>query len=229
MQACQRWRSIIEGMSSLWASLDLGAGSTPESVHHWLSRAGTRPLAVKIDIDKGRSTAERLQPSLAMAGNKASRWQTLTITSLPQDEPDAQSNHALLSMQIQPMSQLRHLNITEPVLSPLLRALLQNISTAAVGELMSMKIHSFSAVEYLLQPAHSSIWRSLTTFIAKVSKKSEPVDLLPHFMQLEVLELTNLLLIVDNDSPLPLAHTLHHLYLKSVSIQWMGGPGVLPT
>jgi hypothetical protein len=223
MQVCQRWCSIIEGMSSLWASLDLGAGSTPESVHYWLSRAGTRPLAVKIDIDKGRSTAERLQPSLAVAGNKASRWQTLTIASLPQDEPDAQSNHALLSMQIQPMSQLRHLNITEPVLSPLLRALLQNISTAAVGELMSMKIHSFDAVEYLLQPAHSSIWRSLTTFIAEVSKKSEPVDLLPHFIQLEVLELTNLLLIVDYNSPLPLAHTLHHLYLKSVSIQWMGG------
>jgi hypothetical protein len=224
IQACRRWRSIIEGMSSLWASLDLGAGSTPESVHRWLSRAGTHPLAVKIDIDKGRSTAERLQSSLAMAGNKASRWQTLTIASLPQHEPDAQSNHALLSMQIQPMRQLRHLNITEPELSPLLRALLQNISTAAVGELMSMKVYSFDAVQYLLQPAHSSIWRSLTMFIAKVPKMNQPVDLLPHFMQLEVLELTNLLLsIVDNGSPLPLAHTLHRLYLKSVSIQWMGG------
>jgi hypothetical protein len=223
MQACHRWCSIIEGMSSLWASLDLGAGSTPESVRRLLSRAGTHPLAVKIDIGKGRSTAERLQSSLAMVYNKASQWQTLTIASLPQDEHDAQSNDALLSMKIQPMSQLRHLNITEPVLSPLLRVLLQNISTAAVGELMSMKIHSSSAVQYLLQPEHSSIWRSVTTFIAKVSKQSEPVDLLPHFMQLEVLELTNLLLIVDNDSPLPFSHTLHHLYLKSVSIQWMGG------
>jgi hypothetical protein len=52
---------------------------------------------------------------LALAGNKASQWQTLTIASLPYDEPDAQSNHTLLSTQLQPMRQLSHLNITEPV------------------------------------------------------------------------------------------------------------------
>jgi hypothetical protein len=181
-------------------------------------------LAVNIDIDKARSMNERLIPSLAMLGDKASQWQTLTIASFPQDEPDAQSNHALLSTQFQPIRQLRQLSITEPVLSPLLRALLQNIATEAVGKLMSMEIHSFHAVQYLLQPGHSSIFCSLTTFIAKVPKMDEPVDLLPHFMQLEVLELTNLLLsIVDNGAPLPFAHTLRHLYLKSVSIQWMGG------
>jgi hypothetical protein len=93
-----------------------------------------------------------------------------------------------------------------------------------VGKLIAMEIHSFPAVQYLLQPGNSSIYCSLTTFIAKVPKMNQPVDLLPHFMHLEVLELTNLLLlIVDNGSPLPLAHTLHRLYLKSVSIQWMGG------
>ena len=220
MHVCQRWCKIIEGMASAWASLDLGAGTTPERVHFLLSRAGTHPLAVKIDIDK----AERIQPSLAMVDNKASQWQTLIIASLPRDEPDAQSNHALPFTHLQPMKQLRHLNITEPVLSPLLRSLLQNVASAAVGKLTSMEIHSLPAVEYLLQPAHSSIYRSLTTFINKVPKMNQPVNLLPHFMQLEVLELTNLLLpIVDNRSPLPLARTLRHLYLKSVSIQWMGG------
>jgi hypothetical protein len=224
MNVCRRWYKTIEGMASLWASLDVVAESTPESVSYFLSRAGTHALAVKIDINKEISMEERLQLSLAMAGNRASQWQTLTIASLPRDGPDAQSNHVLFSTQFQPMRQLRHLVITEPVLSPLLRALLQNIATEAVGTLMSMEIHSSSAVHRLLQTGHSSIWRSLTTFIAKVPKMNEPVDLLPHFMQLEVLELTNLLLsIVDNGSLLPLAHTLHHLYLKSVSIQWMGG------
>jgi len=224
MQACRRWCNIIEGMASLWTSLDLGAGTTPETVQYLLSRAGTHPLAVKIDVGMVISMTERLQPSLSMAGNKASQWQTLIIASLPQDEPDAQANHALLSMRLEPMRQLRHLNIIEPVLSPLLKLLLQNVSTAAVGTLMSMEIHSFPAVHYLLQPGQSSIYCSLTTFIAKVPKMNQPVDLLPHFMRLEVLELTNLLLhIVDNDSPLPLAYTLHHLYLKSVSIRWMGG------
>jgi hypothetical protein len=224
MHVCGRWNKTIEGMSSLWASLDLGTGTTPESVHHLLSRAGTRLLTVKIDIDRAVSMAERLKLSLAMASNKASQWQTLTVASLPQDEPDAQSNHALLSMQLQPMSQLRRLNIMEPVLSSYLRSLLQNIATAAVGTLVSMEIHSSTAVQYLLQLGQPLIYSSLITFIAKVPKMNEPVNLLPHFMQLKVLELTNLLLsIVDNGSHFPLAHTLHHLYLKSVSIQWMGG------
>jgi len=224
MHVCGGWYKIVAGMPNLWTSLVLEAGTTPESVYHSLSRAGTHPLSVTIDIDKERGIEARLQSSIAMAGSKASQWQTLTIASLPQDEPDARPNHALLSTQLQPMRQLRHLNITEPGPSPLLRLLLQNVSTAAVGELVSMEIHSFPAVQYLLQPGHPSIYCSLTTFIAKVPKMNQPVDLLPHFLQLEVLELTNLLLHnVDNGSPLPLAHTLHHLYLKSVSIQWMGG------
>ena len=219
MLVCKRWCNMIEGMASIWNSLDLGAGVTPEGVQRLLSRAGTHPLLVKIDINKAGSTPERLQPSLAMACNKASQWKTLTIASLPQDEPDA-----LLSIQLQPMKQLKQLIITESVLSPLLRSLLQNVATVAEGTLTSMEIHCFPAVQYLLQPAHSSIYCSLTTFIAKVPKVNQPVDLLPHFMQLEVLELTNLLLaITDSGTPLPLSDTLHHLYLKSVPIHWMGG------
>ena len=224
MEVCKRWNSMIEGMASAWASFNLGAGATPDRVQHWLSRAGTHPLAVKIDTGKEMGIPERLQTSLAMLGDKASQWQTLTIASLPQDEPDARSNHALLSIQLRPMRQLRHLNITEPVLSPLLRSLLQNVATAAEGNLTSMEIHSYPALQYLLQPGHSSVYSSLITFIAKVPKMTQAVDILPHFMQLEVLELTNLFLpIVESDSPLPLTHTLHHLYLKSVPIQWMGG------
>ena len=224
MHVCRRWCKIIEGMASIWASLYLGAGNTPERVQHLLSRARTHPLVVKIDTDKARCTAGELRSSLAMAGKEASQWQTLTITSLPQDEPGAQSDHALTSMQLQPMRQLRHLDIKEPVLSPLLRLLLQNVATEAAGNLVSMEIHSHPAIEYLLQPVHVSIYCSLITFIAKVPKMSHPIDLLPHLIRLEVLDLTNLhLSIIDNGCALPLAHTLRHLRLKAVSIQWMGG------
>ena len=224
MHVCRRWCTIIEGMARAWSSLNLGAGATPERVQHLLSRAGTHPLAVEIDTNKERSMAGELHSSLAMAGNKADQWQTLTVTSLSQDEPDAQSDHVLTSTQLQPMRQLRHLDIKEPVLSPLLRLLLQNVAAAAVGKLVSMEIHSLPAIQYLLQPVHAPICSSLTTFIAKVPKMTHPVDLLPHFMQLEVLDLTNLhLSLIDNGSPLPLAHSLRHLRLKAVSIQWMGG------
>ena len=179
MQVCRRWCNTVEGMATIWSSLDLGAMTTPERVQRVLGRAGTLPLAVKIDVDKARSTEERLQSAIAMAGSKASQWQTLIIASLPQDESDAQSNHALPSIQLHPMKQLRNLRITEPVLSPLLRSLLHSVATTAVGKLISMETHCFPAVQYLLQPTHSSIYCSLTTFIAKVPKMNQPVDLLP--------------------------------------------------
>ena len=224
MLVCRRWCKIIEVMASAWSSLVLGAGTTPERVQHLLSRAGTHPLAVKIDTNNAKSTAKELHSSLAMASSKASQWQTLAIISLSQDGPDAQSDHALTSMQLQPMKQLRHLYIKEPVLSPLLRLFLQNFATEAVEKLVSMEIHSLPAIQYLLQPDYTSIYCSITTFIAKVPKMSHSIDLLPHFIQLEVLDLTNLhLSITDNGSPLPLAHTLRHLRLKAASIQWMGG------
>jgi len=224
MQVCRRWCIIIEGMASVWSSLDLGAGTTPERVQFLLSRAGTHPLGVTIDTHKAKSTAAELHSSLSMAGNKASQWQTLTIASCSQDEPDAQSDHVLTSMRFQPMRQLRHLDIKGPVLSPLVRLLLQNVATTAVGTLASMEIHSLPAIQYLLQPAHVSIYCSLTTFIGKVPKMSHPIDLLPHLMQLEVLDLTNLHLpTISHGSSLPLTHVLRHLRLKAVSIQWMGG------
>ena len=224
MQVCRRWCKIIEGMASVWSSLDLGAGTTPERVQFLLSRAGTHPLAVKIDINEATSTAGGLHSSLSMAGDKASQWQTLAITSFSQDEPDAQSNHPLTSVRLRPMRQLRHLNITGPVLSPLLQLLLQNVATTAAGTLVSMEIHSLPTIQYLLQPVHVSIYSSLTTFTAKVPQMSPPIDLLPHFKQLEVLDLTNLHLstIIDG-TPLPLSHALRHLRLNAVSIQWMGG------
>ena len=224
MHVCRRWYIIIEGMTSVWSSLDLRAGTTPESVQYVLSKAGTQPLAVKIDIKLAKITAAELLSSLSIAGSKASQWKTLAITSFAQDEPDAQSDHALTSMQLQPMRQLRHLEIKVPVLSPLLTLLLQNVATTAAGTLASMEIGSLPAIQYFLQPAHVSVYCSLTTFIAKVPKMSHPVDLLPHLMQLEVLDLTNLHLSpIGGGSPLPLGHVLRHLRLEAVSIQWMAG------
>ncbi len=223
MHVCRRWCRIIEGMASIWAFLDLGAGLTSQRLQYMLSRASTHPLTVRIDTDEARITAGELHSSLAMASNKSSQWQALTIISLPQDEPDAQVDDAITSMKLQPMKLLRHLTVKEPVFTPLLRILLQNVATEAVGNLVSMEIHSPPAIQYLFPQVRVSVYGSLTTFIAKLPKMSHPIDLLPYFMRLEVLDLTNLhLSITDNGSSLPYAHTLRHLRLKAVSIQWMG-------
>ena len=86
-----------------------------------------------------------------------------------------------------------------------------------------MVIHSLPAIPYLLQPVHVPIYCSLTTFIAKVPKMSPPIDLLPHLMQLEVLDPTNLhLSTISDGSPLPLAHVLCHLVPASTLSQFSG-------
>jgi tetratricopeptide (TPR) repeat protein len=223
MHVCQNWRGIIEEMSIVWTSLKLQARTAPESVQQSLHRAQMHPLVVEIDIGKTEDTVEIPYTVLATAAKSASRWETLTITSLPDSENDARQVDSLHSMDLPPMNQLRHLTIMQSVSSPPLSSLLQNISTFAIGSLASMEIHSSPAILTLIQPNYAPIFGSLTTFKAQLPKMSRPVDLLPHFNQLEILELTNVFLPVNGPQNLPLVHTLRHLYLRAVSIQWMGG------
>lgn len=220
MLVCRQWSTIIEGMSSVWTSLELGTWITPERVEQLLGRAGILPLNVEIDIDKTGSRVESLYSAVAMAANRASQWAALTITSLPQS---GQFINCPLFGHLKPMSQLKHLRIMRSISSPLLNQLLQNVVIAAVGNLASMEIRSFHAIQYLLQPLHTPILGSLTVFKAQVPKMSEFVDLLPHFTHIEELDLTNVLLPIYGAESLPLCHTLRHLRLRAVSIQWMGG------
>jgi hypothetical protein len=223
MHVCQNWRRIIEKMSSAWTSLKLEARTAPESVQQSLHRAQMHPLVVEIDVGKTEGTIEILYPILAIAAKSASRWETLTIASLPESENNVPQVDSLHSLDLSPINQLRRLRIMQLVSSPLLNWLLQNIGKFAVGCLASMEIHSLPAILILIQPSHAPIFGSITTFKAHLPKTSQPVDLLPHFNQLEVLELTNVSLPIYATQPLPLVHTLHHLYLRAVSIQWMGG------
>jgi len=226
MHVCRRWWKIIEGMSNIWASLELGARTAPEFVQKSLTRAGASPLSVEINITGPGGMAESGYSALSIAAEYSSQWETLTITSLPQDEQEVQYVNNLLSMHLQPMNRLKHVKFMQsaPSPSPLLDRLLQNIATAAVGILTSMDIHSSPAIQYLIQPAYAPVFGSLTTFTAKVPKMEHPVDLLPHFGQLKTLDLTDVFIpIYDHNFPLPFSHTLCHLHLKAVSIQWMEG------
>ena len=223
MHVCQRWHTIIEGMSNAWTSLRLRACTAPERVQQLLHRAGRQPLIVEIDWDDTGNMVEDLSLSLAIAAKSASQWETLTITSLPQSDQGVREIHDLLSIRLQPMNQLKHLRIMHSVSSPLLNQLLQIVAKNAVVGLASAEIHSSLAIQCFLQPSHISIFDSLSTFRAWLPKMSEPFDLLPHFNQLEVLELTNILLPLYGSRPLHLVDTLHHLLLRAVSIQWMEG------
>jgi hypothetical protein len=223
MHVCQNWRGIIEKMSIAWTSLKLQARTAPGSVQQSLHRAQMHPLLVEIDIGGTEGTIEMLYSVLDAAAKSASRWETLTITALPESQDDVPQVNGLPPLDLPPMIQLRHLRIMPSVSSPLLNSLLQNIGTFAVGCLASMEIHSSPALLNLIQPAYTPIFGCITTFKAQLPKMNQRVDLLPHFNQLEVLKLTNVHLPIYAPQTLPLVHTLHHLYLRAVSIQWMGG------
>jgi hypothetical protein len=223
MHVCRHWRAILEGMPNAWTSLKLQAWTPPESVQRSLDRADIQPLVIEIDVEKTEIMTEGHDSALAIAARSASRWETLTITSLPQSEQEVQYVRGLLSMHLPPVNRLRHLRVIQSVSSPLLTPLIHNVAAAAEGSLAAMEIDSSPAILILSQPAHASLFGSLTTFKAHLPKMSESVDLLPHFNRLEVLELTNLLLPLYASHNLPFCHTLHHLYLRAVSIQWMGG------
>lgn len=223
MHVCQRWHKIIEGMSNAWTSLILRACTAPESVQQLLNRAGRQPLIVEIDIDNTGSMVEGLHLALEIAAKSASQWETLTIRSLPRFDQDVRDFYDLLSVHFHPMGQLKHLRILHSVSSPLLSQILQVVARKVAGSLAFAEIHSPLAIQYFLQPPHRSLFNSLSTFIARLPKMSDPIDLLPHFNQLEVLELTNIRLPLYGSRPLHLVDTLHRLLLRAVSIQWMEG------
>ena len=223
MDVCQDWRRTIEGMSNLWTSVKVQAWTTAESVQKTLIRAGGHPLVVEIDIENIDSTLEEPYSALSVAATSASQWENLTIMSLCQSEQEVQEFNNIFSSHLRPMKKLRHIRMDQSMSSPLPRQLLQNIATSAMGSLDFMEIHSPLDIQYLLQPSHVSIFSSLITFKAGSPRMNQSVNLLPHFNQLEVLELTNLLLPLYRPGPIPLVDTLHELHLKAVSIQWMGG------
>jgi len=217
-------------MTGLQLHLELGTWTDPEMVRRALGGMARRLLNITVHTDQdfefGGSFGEPYS-ALAIAAENGSDWRSLTMHSLPRGRQlSDQSLHTLIaSTNISPMSRLEEVELTselEP--SPLVDRLLQNIGATAMESLMKMKTNSSYAIRFLLQTPSTYTFRSLTTFRAVVQKMDEPIDLLPHFSKLEVLEVTNLLLpLYQNETPLPFIQTLHSLYLKTVSIGWMAG------
>jgi len=100
-----------------------------------------------------------------------------------------------------------------------------SIGETVTPRLTTMILADPAAVPYLVQPPCLPISHSLRTLKIQLSKRMEsPVDILPHLHRLETLEARHLRLPVHPpDVSVLLIKTLHTLYLKSVSVQWMAG------
>jgi hypothetical protein len=122
------------------------------------------------------------------------------------------------------MSRLRTLIIKCPCeMTTLLDRLLRIIGNTASRELSTVTINSSTVISFLV-PTYSSIFHSVTVLSLDAPGLPNPVDLLPHLHQLEALTASHLSLpVYHDDVGLPFVHTLRHLTLRSVSIQWMSG------
>ena len=229
MLVCRRWHNAVEAMSGVQNSLKLHTWTPPEIVRRATSGVASRLLNVTVDTDKDDDltglSIERYS-TIAIAMESAPHWRSLTVQSLPRGgQLDDSILHRIRSTDFPPMMRLEELRITSAVdPSPLVDHLLQSIAATAMRRLTTIEIKCLYASQFLLRVIPDYIFHSLTTLKAILPKASEPIDILPRFTRLEVLEVTNLSLpSYHNESPLPFTQTLRRLSLKSVTIEWMAG------
>ena len=228
MRVCRLWYTTVTG---IWARLNLGT-TTPKNVVTSKLERNQWFLDISIDTESDRdhltpvTPSERAYGAIFAAIQATSQWRTFVIETFPShaDLPEQIVNHRLQQCSDAALSRLRTFKINSACeMSPLLDRLLRILGTTASGELTTVEIHSGSVVSFLI-PAYSSIFHSLKSLYIDAPRLDSPVDLLPHLHQLEGLTLVRLSLpIYDNDVNLPFVHTLRHVVLKYVSIQWMSG------
>jgi hypothetical protein len=108
--------------------------------------------------------------------------------------------------------------------SPLLERLLQAVAATTQNQLDIVQVHCPAAVELLSHPRHAALFRSIRMLDVEAKGGNSLADLLPHLVQIEDFRASHLRLpTYPLERLLPFVHTIRHLQLKAVSIQWMSG------
>jgi len=228
MLVSKYWYNVVTGF---WASLKLGTTTTKEAVIEKLER-NQRLLDVAVNTNIGLYDApinfniRDAYQGIFAAMQATSRWRRLEIVALPAqvDLPEDLVNRGLQQCSGPALSHLRTFIIKCCLdMSPLLNRLLHILGNTASRELTTVTINSENVISFLV-PTYSSIFHSVTVLSLDAPWLRNPVDLLPHLHQLEDFTASHLPLpVYQNDVDFPFVHTLRHLKLTSVSIQWMSG------
>jgi len=225
MQVCRFWYTIVTG---IWASLKLGTRTPKQAVTSKLERnQWLLDVVVDTEVDRGDFTQLEDAYEAVFAAIEASpRWQTFVVETLPAqtDLPEHLVNRGLQRCSNTVMNRLRTFRINRVCeMSPLLDRILRILGTSASGELTTVEINSANVISFHA-PAYPSMFQSIKVLCLDTPGLHNPVDILPHLHQLEALTASRLSLpIYHDDVNLPFVHTLRHLSLRAVSIQWMSG------
>jgi len=218
---CRRWHAIILSTPGIQTRLMIRRATQKEDVQAFVQGTKTR-LNVTVDTkderDGGDFNAENFIACFMAAAQAASRWSSLRLIS-PPPHGDFKGLQIL-----QPLERLEVVSVAGGC-GKFFEQLLNAISNNVYPNLTTVFLADPVAVPYLVQPVGLYITHSLTTLEILLPKRMDtPVDILPHLHRLETLEARHLFLpFYPPDAPLPLTHTLHSLYLRCVSVQWMAG------
>ena len=225
MLVCKYWYTIVTG---IWASLKLGT-TTPRAVVETKLERNQLFLDVSIDteIDRGQFTqSEDTYQAIFASIEATSRWRSFVVETfpLPADLPEPFVNRGLQRCSNAVMNRIKTFKIKCTCeMSPLLDRILRILGTSTSRELTTVEINSPSVISFLA-PTYPSIFHSIKVLCLDTPGLSNPVDFLPHLHQLESLTASRLSFpIYHNDVHLPFVHTLRHLSLRAVSVQWMSG------
>jgi len=222
---CKQWNAIITG---IWASLNLGTTTPKDAVATKLERnQWFLDVVIDTEIDRGHSTpSEDAYQAIFAAIEATERWRSFVVETFPPqaDVPEHLVNSGLQRCSGAAMNRIRTFRFKSPCeMSPLLDRILRILGKSASRELTTVEINSPSVISFLA-PTYSTIFHSVKVLSLDTPGLRNPVDLLPHLHQLESLTASHLSFpIYSNDVDLPFVHTLRHLSLRAVSIQWMSG------
>ena len=225
MLVCRDWHAVV---TSIWASLNLGTRTPIDAVTSKLERnQWILDIVVDTDSDRGGPSGGAFEAIFA-AIEASPRWRSLVVESFPAqaDLPEDIVNRCLQWDSNTTMNRFTTLKVksiceTSPLLTTLLHIL--GTGTMASSALISVEINSPNVISFLA-PAYPSLFHSVKVLSLDTPGVPNPVDLLPHLHQLESFTASHISFPTYHaGTDLPLIHTLHHLRLKAVSIQWMSG------
>jgi len=224
MLVCKHWYAIVTG---IWASLKLGTTTSKDAVATKLERnQWVLDVVIDTDIDRGDFTSVGGAYQAIFAAIEATdRWRSFVVETFPPqaDLPEHLVNSGLQRCSDAVMNRIRTFRIKCACeTSPLLDRLLRILGKSTSRELTTVEINSPNVISFLT-PTYSTIFHSVKVLSLSLDTPGlrNPVDLLPHLHQLESLTASHLSF--PNDVDLPFVHTLRHLSLRAVSIQWMSG------
>ena len=223
MLVSRRWHDIMLSTPGNRRQLRIGRSTQKKEVEAVI-RGNRSLLDVTVDMNiktyGQRLISNKFHASFRAAAQVASRWRSFELVSPP---PRGKYEYLQTS---QPLQRLESFKLSLGCdVGNFLEPFMAAISSTATTRLTGIEFADPNAVLYLGRPTSLLILHSVRSLIIQLPKRMDsPVDILPYLERLEILEAHHLCFpIYPPDTHLPLTQTLHFLYLKCVSVQWLAG------